>query len=197
MKVSGKSDQFLWVGNTPALDFVNTQIVQNGRVMDLLVRGRDLFHWLGEAGFLTTASANLASNRATLQALDAARDYRRELRSALEHMAVKGLVPRRIVKLTNEILARKCQIAVLVEKGRQPMIQERWIIQAPEDACVPIAYSFARFISTAALFRVRKCRNPECILFFYDTSKSGTRAWCSLDLCGNKLRAAAFRARTK
>lgn len=197
MKVSGKNSKFLWVGNAPALDFVNTEIVQGGRATDLLASGRDLFQWLGEAGFLTTASAKLAGTGAISQALDAARDYRRELRSAFERIAGKNSVPRRIVRLTNEILARNCRIAELIEKGKQPRMQERWIIQAPEDACVPIAHSFARFISAADLFRVRKCRNPECILFFYDTSKSATRAWCSLGLCGNKLRVAAFRERSK
>jgi predicted RNA-binding Zn ribbon-like protein len=45
------------------------------------------------------------------------------------------------------------------------------------------------------LSRLRKCANPECVLYFYDVSKGGKRRWCSLDICGNKLRMAASRRR--
>jgi len=60
---------------------------------------------------------------------------------------------------------------------------------------VPIAESFARLVTEADAGRIRKCKNPDCVLYFHDTSKGGNRAWCSLDLCGNKLRMAASRQR--
>jgi len=41
--------------------------------------------------------------------------------------------------------------------------------------------------------RVRKC--PTCVPHFFDTSKKGTRRWCSVQLCGNRLKVAAYAAR--
>ena len=43
--------------------------------------------------------------------------------------------------------------------------------------------------------RVRKC--GQCVLHFYDTSKKGTRRWCSMQLCGNRLKVVAYPARRR
>ncbi|NUT49336.1 MAG: CGNR zinc finger domain-containing protein [Saccharothrix sp.] len=37
--------------------------------------------------------------------------------------------------------------------------------------------------------RLRKCANPECVLHFQDTSRTGRRQWCSMTACGNRLKA--------
>ncbi len=43
--------------------------------------------------------------------------------------------------------------------------------------------------------RVRKC--GQCVLHFHDTSKKGTRRWCSMRLCGNRVKVAAYAARQR
>ncbi|WP_248928520.1 CGNR zinc finger domain-containing protein [Paenibacillus hamazuiensis] len=45
--------------------------------------------------------------------------------------------------------------------------------------------------------RIRKCEHTGCILHFVDTSKSGKRRWCSMELCGNRHKAAEFYAKRK
>ena len=37
--------------------------------------------------------------------------------------------------------------------------------------------------------RVRNCANPVCPFWFLDTTRSGTRRWCSMTVCGNRLKA--------
>ena len=37
--------------------------------------------------------------------------------------------------------------------------------------------------------RVRNCANPDCPFWFLDTTRSGTRCWCSMTVCGNRLKA--------
>ena len=39
---------------------------------------------------------------------------------------------------------------------------------------------------------VRTCEGTGCILFFYDTTKSHTRRWCSMAGCGNRMKATLF-----
>ena len=60
----------------------------------------------------------------------------------------------------------------------------------PEDLFAPLAYSAARLFTEADRTRVRKC--GQCVLHFLDTSKKGTRRWCSMQLCGNRLKVAAY-----
>jgi predicted RNA-binding Zn ribbon-like protein len=45
--------------------------------------------------------------------------------------------------------------------------------------------------------RVRKCEHESCVLHFYDTSKKGSRRWCSMNLCGNKVKVAAYKERNR
>lgn len=37
--------------------------------------------------------------------------------------------------------------------------------------------------------RLRPCANPECRLFLIDRSKPNTARWCSMALCGNRMKA--------
>ena len=44
--------KFVWVGNHPAIDFVNTKIVRNQAVQELLQEPRDLLQWCAGAGLI-------------------------------------------------------------------------------------------------------------------------------------------------
>lgn len=37
--------------------------------------------------------------------------------------------------------------------------------------------------------RIRQCQRPQCVLWYLDTSRSGTRRWCSMAVCGNRTKA--------
>jgi predicted RNA-binding Zn ribbon-like protein len=194
-KVSEKASKFLWLGNTPFLDFVNTEMAQEGQPVDLLRDARNLFEWLSRAGFRVEIAAEVNNAQSAKELLNVARSYRRALRSALQSITTEGTIPSEIVHKTNHFLLRRNRWCELAKASNGGVLCDHWTIEHPEDICSPIALSFAQFLSSADLSRVRKCKNPDCVLYFYDTSKSGTRAWCSLDICGNKLRVAAFRKR--
>ena len=42
---------------------------------------------------------------------------------------------------------------------------------------------------------IRECEHPDCVLWFYDRTKSHRRRWCSMALCGNRHKVAEFRKR--
>jgi predicted RNA-binding Zn ribbon-like protein len=62
---------------------------------------------------------------------------------------------------------------------------------------VPVAWEAAwhaaydlRTLLTTNPNRIRKCANPDCVLWFADTTRSGTRRWCSMTGgCGSRLKA--------
>jgi predicted RNA-binding Zn ribbon-like protein len=45
--------------------------------------------------------------------------------------------------------------------------------------------------------RLKVCRNDTCRWAFYDTSRSGAGKWCSMAVCGNRSKAAAWRSRQR
>jgi len=58
-----------------------------------------------------------------------------------------------------------------------------------------IARSAAELIAEGASARLRVCSNPDCGLFFYDTSRTRRRRWCSMSRCGNRHKVRAFSRR--
>ncbi|MGA9725656.1 MAG: CGNR zinc finger domain-containing protein [Candidatus Binatus sp.] len=61
-------------------------------------------------------------------------------------------------------------------------------LQEPEQLMVPIAQSASDLPCHGDLALVKRCANPACGAFFYDTSKNHTRRWCSTTECGNRMR---------
>jgi predicted RNA-binding Zn ribbon-like protein len=55
-----------------------------------------------------------------------------------------------------------------------------------------IARSGAEIIAEGMRARLRLCANQHCGLFFYDDSRTRRRRWCSMAVCGNRSKVAAF-----
>ena len=45
--------------------------------------------------------------------------------------------------------------------------------------------------------RFKACAAHDCQWAFYDQSRNRSRAWCSMEVCGNRAKARAFRERTR
>ena len=58
-----------------------------------------------------------------------------------------------------------------------------------------IARSGAELIAAGATQNLRQCGNPQCQILFYDESRTHRRRWCSMALCGNRIKVAAFARR--
>jgi predicted RNA-binding Zn ribbon-like protein len=58
-----------------------------------------------------------------------------------------------------------------------------------------IARSGAEVIAGVARDSLKKCANPDCRILFYDDSRTHRRRWCSMALCGNRSKVAAFARR--
>jgi predicted RNA-binding Zn ribbon-like protein len=55
-----------------------------------------------------------------------------------------------------------------------------------------VARSGADILAEGPRARLRICANPQCGLFFYDNSRTRQRRWCSMAVCGNRSKVAAF-----
>lgn len=65
----------------------------------------------------------------------------------------------------------------------------------PLRALAPIARSTAGLAVSGRGVEVRRCANPRCVLFFRDGSRARRRRWCSMAVCGNRMKVAAHARR--
>jgi predicted RNA-binding Zn ribbon-like protein len=65
----------------------------------------------------------------------------------------------------------------------------------PDDLLGPLAEDTTMLLTGVAAGRVRKCEG--CPVHFLDISKKGSRRWCSMSLCGNKVKVAAYQQRQR
>jgi predicted RNA-binding Zn ribbon-like protein len=71
-----------------------------------------------------------------------------------------------------------------------------WHAHRPiEGALVRIARDAVELLSGEARSRIRRC--PGCDAVFVDRSPSGRATWCSIAICGNRAKVAAYRGRTR
>ncbi|MCS5723466.1 CGNR zinc finger domain-containing protein [Herbiconiux sp. CPCC 203407] len=73
-----------------------------------------------------------------------------------------------------------------------------WELQVPEDdrlaAGAVLAWSA---VITEFPGRLRACANHECSQFLVDHSRPGTAKWCSMAVCGNRMKARTHARRAK
>jgi predicted RNA-binding Zn ribbon-like protein len=199
-KKSGQKSDFLFVGNHLALDFLNTRPVQNGAPVELLPDFAALLQWFQAANLLRPRDRMRhlrhwgRSDRAR-RTLEAAWDLRNRLRKDVLAWERGAALNRASIAELNRLLTAY-PMRTRLRTAQNALSKELWFeLKQPEELLAPLAYSAAALFTEADRFRVRKC--GQCVLHFYDTSKKGTRRWCSMQLCGNRLKVAAYAARRR
>jgi predicted RNA-binding Zn ribbon-like protein len=72
----------------------------------------------------------------------------------------------------------------------------RWQAEDPASAMLSLLARDALELVTSPEFaRVRRCAGPRCGALFLDTSRPGTRRWCSMEVCGNRVKKSTYRAK--
>jgi predicted RNA-binding Zn ribbon-like protein len=194
--------RFLWLGNHPALDFLNTEPVRDGAPVDLLATFDDVLAWLRDSELLEPGQAQAAArrwsaSRGAERALAEARRLRRVLRQGIERLAHGKPLGTEVLGAINALLRRRVGHAQIFESNGA--FQRRFAIEltAPSDALAPLAEAVGDLLCHADLGLVRRCENPRCVLYFYDTSRNHSRRWCSMTMCGNRAKVAAHYQRRR
>jgi predicted RNA-binding Zn ribbon-like protein len=149
----------------------------------------------GEARRLRTLARTSPRRSATAFALALA--LRDMLRALLAALAVGQPVHRQWVDLVNGVLRSDLGYPQLVAREGGWSLTRVPSRSDPLAALVPVARSAAELIEEGPDAPVRKCASPTCVLYFYDTSRTGKRRWCSMALCGNRTKVAAHARRRR
>jgi predicted RNA-binding Zn ribbon-like protein len=194
-------DGFLFVGNHLALDFLNTRPVQDGQPMELLPDFAALLRWFYAAGLLcfrevTDLDRRWGQSAAARRTLDDLLGLRERLRKVVLAWENERAVQDSTIDELNRLMAAYPMRTRLAKSNRKaPGAELYFKPQSPEDLFAPLAHAAAMLFADTNRDRVRKC--DQCVLHFVDTSKKGTRRWCSMQLCGNRLKVAAYAARQR
>ena len=193
-------DGFLFLGNHVALDFLNTRPVQNGEGQELLPDFEAMLRWFRAAELLSSQEVSSlerwhGSARAQ-KALQEVRQFREDLRREVLSLERGGAkLHRAAIDKLNVLLAAHPMIAKVKQTEDGPQMGLSFVASKPECLFAPLAHAVAELFTEADRTRLRKCR--QCVLHFLDTSRKGTRRWCSMQLCGNRLKVAAYARRKR
>ena len=201
-----------FIAESPALDFLNSVAMPRSVRYDWLETGPDLLDWLVAAGLASEVELAPFRAAAAAPALEQARlqivAFRERLRPFIAEAGDSGLSDARhpVIVEINEILARGARFLQLApapdptpdsggDRARPFVLTDRHPLTAPRDLIVRIAVAAAHLIAEADFHYVRNCEGPSCTLYFLDISKNHKRRWCSMEVCGNRAKAAAHRRR--
>ena len=193
-------DGFLFVGNHLALDFLNTRPVLAEGPQELLPDVDALVRWLVASGVLTRKKGKVLTRkwRDLPQAAGFLREllkFRERLRATVVRQEAGFSASDAFIAEINSLLKQHPSVIALQRKGVKLDLEAAFELKKPNDIWAPIATAVAELLSDASTARVRKCE--ACVVHFLDTSKKGSRRWCSMNICGNKIKVAAYQKRKR
>jgi predicted RNA-binding Zn ribbon-like protein len=167
-------------------DFVNTNELDEADG-EKLREPEALSEWLGKRDLLP---AGASVTRADLESAVAVREA---LRSLLLANNGAPLDPHAVTTL-NDAAGRSRLRLSFSPAGRAELV--------PDEPDVPGALSRILALAYTAMAdeswpRLKACRLDDCQWAFYDQSKNRSRTWCSMNVCGNRAKARAYRERQR
>lgn len=193
------------------LDFGNTVDVEDGT--DLLTTPAGLGRWLHEQGLVDTPTATEDDLRLAL-------DLRAGLRATFL-MQVGERPADRDVRVGEAALCQLPLVATLPPfdpaaavdapapagpPDSSPDSSPRWpdapVLTGSSTEPVSLALSvlaaaLVHVVSTGEVSRLKQCPDDRCGWLFWDRTRSRTRRWCTMRVCGNRAKARRYAARQR
>ncbi|MET8809752.1 CGNR zinc finger domain-containing protein [Streptomyces sp. NPDC004546] len=155
------------------LDLLNTTPVVKGVVQDQLADPEVARSWQQAHG----GSGSTEEHRHLLQVRDALQDV------------VRGSLPAAsLAPLLKDVASRPHLSSAGVSWDLDTPPERRMAVEAV------LAWSALQEFMPG---RLRPCANPECRLFLIDRSKTNKARWCSMAVCGNRMKARRHYQRTR
>jgi predicted RNA-binding Zn ribbon-like protein len=196
---------FVFIGERLWLDFVNTDDLRRGVRVDVLRDFDALIQWLCSAGVLDGERATGIGRRAE-QATGRCRRLRWSMLAVCARRSGRSpsAAPSRKKRApTHSRRSTACwagaRALVASEPGDDGSFKHSFVPVGDAFAglMIPVVESAAEALVGAELLRVRRCADGRCPRVFFDSTRNGRRRWCDMATCGNRAKAARFRARER
>ena len=193
-------DGFLFVANRRILDLLNTKPVLADGPTELLSDVRALERRLVASGMVTSPK-NRTIVRSWRHSTEAAAfleqliAFRERLRAAITRIESGASPTDAFLAEVNSLLLQYPLRTSLRKRDGKVIRETVFEPREPPDLWAPIIDGTADLLAETETSRIRKCES--CVVHFFDTSKKGSRRWCSMSICGNKLKVAAYQRRKR
>ena len=193
------------LGERLCLNFANTVDPRQGdHPREFLTSYPDLVAWSVRLGVLDEPAARelraaaAQDPEAAEQAYADAVRVREALYEVFSAVAAGGAAPAAALIILNGAVARAFAHAAVEPDGNG----YRWAWQpdppALDQVLWPVLRSAVDLLTSDELARVKECPGlGDCGWLFLDTSKNGSRRWCSMDGCGNRAKGRRHYQRTR
>jgi predicted RNA-binding Zn ribbon-like protein len=175
--------QFTFKCDSTSLDFIGTlKSRKEAQPIEVLVTPEDVATWFRESGIVDDTLAF------TSRDLGRARELRAAVAAVVDaHLAGTAFPPDSLETL-NDVAAKPAPVPRLTRSGRT-------ISATPERAMSAIARDAIDILTGPTAELIKECSRDGCNQVYVDRSRGGRREWCSMDPCGNRIKAREYRAR--
>jgi predicted RNA-binding Zn ribbon-like protein len=192
------------IGGELCLDFTNTLSTRiEGLGREYLTSYRDLVAWSRHAGMLNQEEARTLLQKAAHQpdraaaALERAIALRETLYRIFSAIASSRQPPKADLAATNRALHEALsRLEVVPAAGG---FAWSWVADEAglDHVLWPVVRSAAQLLTSDELARVGECAREGCDWLFVDTSKNHSRRWCTMAVCGSRVKARRYYRRKK
>ena len=211
LKKSDTRPPAMFIADHPGLDFLNSIGTPVDMVVDWIADGEDFLAWLVEAKLLDLPEVAFIKANSFPGELDEVAAQARALREWFRDfvlsqigrpLTVKAL--RRLEPL-NRVLERDEGYGAIVPrsaKGENAATPSKFELRrlrrwgAPSALLLPVAEALADLVCSQDFSLVKGCEGKACTLLFLDRTNGRARRWCSMTICGNRAKQAAYRQRS-
>jgi predicted RNA-binding Zn ribbon-like protein len=192
----------LFLAGHLALDFLNTAMSPQGTEIELIGDGRAFVDWLVSAGVVDVAVAPRLRRQFGAEALDELAAEARKLRGWTASWIARwrhdpeGRYDAELRRL-NAVLERDGGYPQLVQRGGGFAVVDQRRGETTGELLAAIARQIADLLVSEQAALVKRCDGAQCTLWFVDRTKAHRRRFCSVSVCGNRDKVAAFRARQR
>lgn len=100
-----------------------------------------------------------------------------------------GEADRGLVAAAERVLER-VPVAVRLGTGPEPAAPG-----TADSALARVARDWTLTVASGEWIRLKQCPDHECLWVFWDASRSRTRRWCTMRVCGNRAKTRAYTSR--
>ena len=207
-KVEKELPPAMFIAGALALDFLNSIATPVDEVVEWIGNGADFLSWMNQAGLMGSGEIRTIKRNLTARQLDYVAKEAGALRDWFRLFVHKNM-GRRIKKTVfaqlrplNRLLGSDAVFWKIEPAGNKRSLttvfrlrpQRHW--RKPASLLAPLAEEIAKFIASADFKHIKACEGEKCTLLFLDQSNQLARRWCSMAVCGNRAKVAAFAARS-
>jgi len=197
----------IFVADAVGLDFLNSVATPVDTEVDWIDDGDGLLAWLAQAQLAPAKTLETLRTQAMPGEIDNVAAQARSLRDwfrgfvrqhkgrPLTSKALDELVPLNRLLERDEGFGRIVSDDQSRASGLALRTMRRW--RSPEALLLPIGEALAKFVCEEDFSNVKACEGPGCTLMFADHTRGHARRWCSMAICGNRAKQAAYRNRAR